>query len=51
MMGNLYFSGISYPQKYPPLQYDDKGKVRKATAAELTQLKGSDLKQPGYSAE
>jgi hypothetical protein len=37
--------------KYPPIQYDEKGKPRKATAAELTQLKGSDPKQPGYSAD
>jgi hypothetical protein len=38
-------------RKFAPLQYDDKGKPRKPTATELSQMKGSDPKQPGYSAD
>jgi hypothetical protein len=38
-------------RKFAPLQYDDKGKPRKATAAELSELKGPEPKQPGYSAD
>ena len=35
----------------PPIQYDDKGKLRKPTAEELKEFKGPDPKLPGYSAE
>jgi hypothetical protein len=42
---------VKIRRKFAPLQYDDKGKPRKATAAELSDLKGPDPKQPGYSAD
>ena len=35
----------------PPVQYDDKGKVKKYTPEELKELKGPDPKQPGYAAD
>jgi hypothetical protein len=38
-------------RKFAPLQYDEKGKPRKPTVTELSQMKGSDPKQPGYSAD
>jgi hypothetical protein len=35
----------------PPLDYDDKGNVKKYTKKELEALKGPDKKLPGYTAE
>jgi hypothetical protein len=35
----------------PPVQYDDKGNVKKYTEKELKELKGPDTKLPGYAAD
>ena len=35
----------------PPVQYDEKGNVKKYTAEELKELKGPDTKLPGYTAD
>jgi hypothetical protein len=35
----------------PPVQFDEKGKVKKYTKKELDDLKGPDTKLPGYMAE
>jgi hypothetical protein len=36
---------------HPPAAFDDKGRIKKYTAKELKELKGSDPKLPGYSGE
>jgi hypothetical protein len=41
---------VKVRMKNPPVQFDDKGRVKKYTAKELKELKGND-KQPGYPAE
>jgi hypothetical protein len=38
-------------QAAPPVQFDDKGKVKKYTTKELNELKGPDTKLPGFPAE
>src|SRR5262249_31117511 len=38
-------------RKFPPDQYDDKGKLRKPTAAELSEAKGPDKTLPHYKAD
>jgi hypothetical protein len=38
-------------RKYLPVDYDDKGKVKKYTAAEKRKLKGPNKRLPGYTAE
>jgi hypothetical protein len=35
----------------PPVEYDDKGKLRKLSEKELRELKGPDPKLPGYQAD
>jgi hypothetical protein len=35
----------------PPAQYDDKGYLKKYTAAELKEMKGKDSNLPGYAAD
>lgn len=35
----------------PPAQYDDKGYLKKYTAAELKEMKGTDPNLPGYTAD
>jgi hypothetical protein len=35
----------------PPVEYDDKGNIKKHTAKELKELKGKDPKLPGYTAD
>jgi hypothetical protein len=37
--------------KYLPVEYDEKGKVKKYTPKELADLKGPDKKLPGYTAD
>jgi hypothetical protein len=36
---------------YPPVQYDDKGNIKKYTAAELKELKGDNPKLVGYKGD
>ncbi len=42
---------VKVRQANPPVQFDDKGKVKRYSAKELSELKGSDTKSPGYPAE
>jgi hypothetical protein len=42
--------GIVVRRQNPPVEYDDKGNVKKFTKEELEQLKGKDKTLPGYTA-
>lgn len=42
---------VKIRQYNPPEAFDDKGRPKKYTAKELKELKGDDLKSPGYPAD
>src|SRR5262249_47763853 len=42
---------VKVRQANPPVQFDEKGKVKRYTAKELSELKGPETKLPGYPAE